>query len=127
MEAVTGWWDDYFWGSVVVVQVFFASLVLMVLFGLIGAGAKLSDNRTAKRIAGFYTVIFRGTPEILVILLLYFGSAVTLTAWRLRQGQDELREQLNGALRQLINDGSLTEYALKIFPFPIHNQDWGDG
>jgi len=80
VEAVTGWWDDYFWGSVIVVQVFFASLILMVLFGLIGAGAKLSDNRTAKRIAGFYTVVFRGTPEILVILLLYFGSAVTLTA-----------------------------------------------
>jgi len=54
----------------------------------------------------------------------YFGIGVGIG---LRQGQDELREQLNGALRQLINDGSLTEYALKIFPFPIHNQDWGDG
>jgi len=80
VEAVTGWWDDYFWGSMIVVQVFFASLVLMVLFGLIGAAAKLSDNRIAQSIAKAYTVIFRGTPEILVILLLYFGSAVTLTA-----------------------------------------------
>jgi len=60
VEAVTGWWDDYFWGSVIVVQVFFASLILMVLFGLIGAGAKLSDNRTAKKIAAAYTIVFRG-------------------------------------------------------------------
>ncbi len=80
MDAVTGWWDDYFWGSMIVLQVFFFSLILMVLFGLIGAGAKLSDNRLAQKIAGAYTVIFRGTPEILVILLLYFGSAITLTA-----------------------------------------------
>lgn len=52
----------------------------MVLFGLIGAAAKLSDSGIAQRLAGAYTVVFRGTPEILVILLLYFGSAITLTA-----------------------------------------------
>ena len=80
MDVLTGWWDDFFWGSVVVLQVFLASLVLMVLFGLIGAAAKLSNNRVAQKVAGAYTVIFRGTPEILVILLLYFGSAITLTA-----------------------------------------------
>ena len=80
MDVLTGWWDDFFWGSVVVLQVFLASLVLMVLFGLIGAAAKLSSNRVAQKVAGAYTVIFRGTPEILVILLLYFGSAITLTA-----------------------------------------------
>lgn len=80
MEVLTGWWDDYFWGAVIVAKVFAASLGLMILFGLIGAGAKLSDNRIAQRVAGAYTVIFRGTPEILVILLLYFGSAIALTA-----------------------------------------------
>ncbi|OED41174.1 ABC transporter permease [Chromatiales bacterium (ex Bugula neritina AB1)] len=80
MESLSGWWDDYLWGAVIVAKVFGASLLLMILFGLIGAGAKLSDNRIAQKIAGAYTVIFRGTPEILVILLLYFGSAITLTA-----------------------------------------------
>ena len=80
MADLVGWWDDFFWGSVVVVQVFFASLVMMVLFGLIGAAAKISNNRAAQKIAGVYTVIFRGTPEILVLLLIYFGSAITLTA-----------------------------------------------
>lgn len=52
----------------------------MVLFGLIGAAAKLSKNVIAQKIAGAYTVIFRGTPEILVLLLIYFGSAISLTA-----------------------------------------------
>jgi len=80
VEVVAGWWDDYFWGSVVVAQVFITSLSLMILFGLLGAAAKLSNSTVAQKIAGTYTVIFRGTPEILVILLLYFGSAITLTA-----------------------------------------------
>jgi len=80
VDVLSGWWDDFFWGSVVVAQVFLASLVLMVLFGLIGAAAKLSGSRIAHKIANGYTIVFRGTPEILVILLLYFGSAITLTA-----------------------------------------------
>jgi octopine/nopaline transport system permease protein len=79
MADLAGWWDDFFWGSVVVFQVFIVSLILMVLFGLIGAAAKLSKSRIAQNIASAYTVIFRGTPEILVLLLIYFGSAITLT------------------------------------------------
>ena len=80
MEAVTGWWDDYFWGSLVVVEVFVVALIMTVLFGLIGAAAKLSKNIVARLLASGYTVVFRGTPEILVLLLFYFGTAVTLTA-----------------------------------------------
>ena len=80
MEALTGWWDDFFWGSLVVVGVFFVALIMTVLFGLIGAAAKLSKSRVAIRIASAYTIVFRGTPEILVLLLFYFGSAITLTA-----------------------------------------------
>jgi polar amino acid transport system permease protein len=80
VEVLIGWWDDYFWGALVVAKVFVCSLGLMTLFGLLGAMAKLSNNRVAQKIAGAYTVVFRGTPEILVILLLYFGSAVVLTA-----------------------------------------------
>jgi arginine/ornithine transport system substrate-binding protein len=52
----------------------------------------------------------------------YFGVGVGIG---LRQGQDELRDRLSAAIRELINNGSMTEYALKIFPFPIHNPEWG--
>jgi polar amino acid transport system permease protein len=80
VEAVTGWWDDFFWGSLVVVELFVVALFLTVLFGLIGAAAKLSKSRAAYSVASAYTIVFRGTPEILVLLLFYFGSAVALTA-----------------------------------------------
>ena len=42
MDAVEGWWDDFFWGSLVVVELFVVALILTILFGLIGAAAKLS-------------------------------------------------------------------------------------
>lgn len=53
----------------------------------------------------------------------FFGIGVGIG---LRQGQPELKARLDGAIKQLINDGKLTEYALKYFPFPIHNEEWGD-
>jgi len=80
VDAITGWWDDFFWGSLVVVELFFVALIMTVLFGLIGAAAKLSKSRVAHAVANGYTVVFRGTPEILVLLLFYFGSAIALTS-----------------------------------------------
>jgi polar amino acid transport system permease protein len=79
VSALDGWYDDYLWGTTVVVEVFLVSVVMAVLFGLIGSAAKLSGNRVAQAIAGGYTVVFRGTPELLVLLIVYYGSAVTLT------------------------------------------------
>lgn len=80
MADLSGWWDDYFWGAMAVLRVFGVSVILTVVFGLIGAAAKLSKNRIAQKIAGAYTIAFRGTPELLVLLIFYYGSAVTLTA-----------------------------------------------
>ncbi len=80
MDALTGWWDDFFWGSVVVAEVFVTALILTVVLGLVGAAAKLSENKVARAIASGYTIVFRGTPEILVLLLFYFGSAIALTS-----------------------------------------------
>lgn len=53
----------------------------------------------------------------------FFGIGVGIG---LRKGQPELKERLDGAIKQLIKEDKLTEYALKYFPFPIHNEDWGD-
>ena len=64
----------------VIVRLFAVSLIIAVIIGLIGAAMKLSGNRIAQTIANAYTVIFRGTPELLVLLIVYFGAAVTLTA-----------------------------------------------
>lgn len=53
----------------------------------------------------------------------YFGIGVGIG---LRQGQPELKERLNGALKQLINSGDLEKYAMQYFPFKLHKDEWGE-
>ena len=43
----------------------------------------------------------------------------------MRQGEEELKGRLNEALKELINSGELETYALKIFPFKLHKNEWG--
>ena len=79
MTDVVGWLDEYAWGAFVILRVFVVGALLTVVFGLIGAAARLSGGLPS-RLASAYVTFFRGTPELLVLLLFYFGSAVTLTA-----------------------------------------------
>lgn len=51
----------------------------------------------------------------------YFGIGVGIG---LRQGNDDLKGRINAALKTLTEDGSLESYALKYFPFAIHNEKW---
>ncbi|MCP5156672.1 MAG: transporter substrate-binding domain-containing protein [Ectothiorhodospiraceae bacterium] len=53
----------------------------------------------------------------------YFGPGVGVG---LRKGNEALRDKISDALRQLIREGKLEEYALKIFPFPIHDDAWAN-
>ncbi|MEN8210956.1 MAG: transporter substrate-binding domain-containing protein [Thermodesulfobacteriota bacterium] len=53
----------------------------------------------------------------------YFGIGVGIG---LKKGQPELKARLDAAIKELIKTGKLKEYALKIFPFPIHNEEWAD-
>lgn len=55
------------------------SLVFGILVGFLGAGAKLSRWRALRLLADAYTTVIRGIPELIIILLLYFGGTVTLT------------------------------------------------
>jgi len=52
----------------------------------------------------------------------FFGIGVGIG---MRQGQDELKEKLNAALKEMINSGDLESYAKKIFPFKLHKDEWG--
>lgn len=53
----------------------------------------------------------------------YFGIGCGIG---FRKGQPELKARVNAAVKQLITTGKLEEYALKIFPFPIHNEAWSE-
>lgn len=79
MSIILPWLDSFLWGALVIIRVFLVALALTIVWGLLGATAKLSGNPILQRLATVYTTVFRGTPELLVVLILYFGSAVTLT------------------------------------------------
>ena len=51
----------------------------------------------------------------------YFGVGVGIG---LRQGQDDLKGRINEALKAMTEDGTLNEFSLRYFPFPIHPQEW---
>lgn len=49
------------------------------VFGLCGASMKLSHRILPRTVGQFYTTVFRGVPEILVVYLFYFGGSVVVT------------------------------------------------
>ncbi|RZU02622.1 ABC transporter permease [Rivibacter subsaxonicus] len=50
------------------------SLLLACTLGLVGALAKLSRSRIAQRIAGLYTTLIRGIPDLVLMLLVFYGG-----------------------------------------------------
>ena len=80
MLVVVGWLDEFLWGTIVVLQIFIVGLLMAVTWGLLGAAAKLSKITILHTIASAYTTVFRAVPELLVLLIVYFGSAITLTS-----------------------------------------------
>jgi arginine/ornithine transport system permease protein len=51
-----------------------ASLAVAVLLGLVGALAKLSRSRAARGVAGVYTTLIRGVPDLVLMLLVFYGG-----------------------------------------------------
>ena len=56
-------------GTAVTVQLALASLALSVVLGLVGAAAKLAANPVSQKIAGAYTTLVRGVPDLVLMML----------------------------------------------------------
>ena len=69
-----GWGDEMLRGALMTLAVSVSSMVLGMVFGALGAAAKLSGLPPARWLAEGYTTIVRGVPELLVIYLLFFGG-----------------------------------------------------
>jgi putative lysine/arginine/ornithine/histidine/octopine transport system permease protein len=65
-------------GTWMTVRIAFAALMLGLALGLLGAMAKVSPIRWVRWLGDIYSTIFRGVPELVIILLVYFGSAAVL-------------------------------------------------
>ncbi|MFC6670443.1 ABC transporter permease subunit [Marinobacterium aestuariivivens] len=65
-------------GAWVTLKLALASLCVGLVFGLIGAAAKLSGLRVARFLGTLYTTLVRGIPELLLVLTIYFGGSMLL-------------------------------------------------
>ncbi|MEP5759092.1 MAG: ABC transporter permease subunit [Litoreibacter sp.] len=78
MESVIQYSPFLFKGLLMTIALSLCSIALALALGLLGAAGKLSENRVANKISGAYTTIVRGIPDLVVMLLLYFGGQLFL-------------------------------------------------
>jgi arginine/ornithine transport system permease protein len=80
-------------GALLTVELAFLSLLVALVLGLITASAKLSRSVISKGIATFYTTIIRGVPDLVLMLLLFYGGQ-----WALVELSDWLYATTDGAI-----------------------------
>lgn len=61
-------------GTWMTIQLALAALALGLVLGLLGALAKTSPFAALRWLGGTYSTIVRGVPELLWVLLIYFGT-----------------------------------------------------
>ncbi len=79
-------------GAWITLQLAVCSLFVGLIFGILGATAKLSSSKVANAIGNGYTLFIRGMPELLLVLTIYFGSSAVLMAVASLFGYDEYIE-----------------------------------
>jgi arginine/ornithine transport system permease protein len=61
-------------GLLLTLQIAAASLAVACVLGMLGAVAKLSQSRVARLLADVYTTLIRGVPDLVLMLLTFYGG-----------------------------------------------------
>ena len=75
---MSGYYIGILQGSLTSVAVALTSLVIAVVLGLLTAAARLSKRRSSVVIATVYATVMRGIPELVLMLLVFYGGTVGL-------------------------------------------------
>ena len=76
-------------GMAVTLAVAIGSLFIALVLGLAGAAARLSASRLASGIATFYTTVIRGVPDLVLMLLIFYGGQLLVNDLAPKLGFDE--------------------------------------
>ncbi|MBA4340643.1 MAG: ABC transporter [Methylibium sp.] len=76
-------------GAMVTLSVALASMALAMVLGLAGAMAKLSRWAFARGLAHVYTTLIRGVPDLVLMLLIFYGGQVAINEIALRLGHED--------------------------------------
>lgn len=75
---MSGYFSSILQGALLTVGVSLAALLVAIVLGLIGAAAKLSGRPVAVAVATVYTTLVRGIPELVLMLLIFYGGTIGL-------------------------------------------------
>ncbi len=75
-----GFSEVIFKGALVTLELALSSVILSVVIGLAGAGAKLSKNRPLALLFEGYTTLIRGVPDLVLMLLIFYGLQMLLNS-----------------------------------------------
>jgi arginine/ornithine transport system permease protein len=76
-------------GTATTLAVALSSLVIAVVLGLAGAAAKLSRSPALKGLATAYTTIIRGVPDLVLVLLIFYGGQTLANLAAEKMGSQE--------------------------------------
>lgn len=76
--VLSGYYLSILQGALLTVGVSLAALVVAIFLGLLGAAAKLSGNKPLVWLATAYTTVIRGVPELVLMLLIFYGGTIGL-------------------------------------------------
>ncbi len=65
-------------GSVLTIGVSLCALLVSIVLGLMGAAAKLSGRPVLVALSTTYTTVIRGVPDLVVMLLVFYGGTIGL-------------------------------------------------
>ncbi|MBK7547619.1 MAG: ABC transporter permease [Rhodoferax sp.] len=75
---MSAYYSSILYGALLTVAVSLAALVVATILGLIGAAAKLSGKPPLVGLATVYTTIIRGIPDLVLMLLVFYGGSIGL-------------------------------------------------
>lgn len=73
-------------GLRITLSVALVSLAVACVFGLLGAVAKLSASPVLRAVAGAYTTVIRALPDLLLMLIVFYGGQIMLNRLAASQG-----------------------------------------
>lgn len=89
MLNLHGYGPAIFDGTVLSLQVSLVSLFIAMLLGIAGALSKLSNNKILRFVAQCYTTVIRGIPDLVLMLLVFFGGQVFINQVAIAFGYEE--------------------------------------
>jgi His/Glu/Gln/Arg/opine family amino acid ABC transporter permease subunit len=102
-------------GTVITITVGIAGMLVALTLGILGALARLSQRRWLRNMGATYATVVRGIPELVLMLIVYYGGTVLLQQL-LSLGGEEVRVDINAFLAGTLVLGFVYgAYATEIF------------